>query len=75
MASIVFIAWLASREKKPRKVLTNHDVKLYREAAKILNRLVNVTDLSGAIPEDIVSPTTRKQIEDWLANYRKELDK
>lgn len=69
------MAWLVERPARPKKVMTREDVKLYRDAAKILNRLVNLTDISGVIPDDVVSPETRKQIEGWLADYRKELDK
>jgi hypothetical protein len=60
--------WKAAR-------LTKEDAVLYRKAAKILNRLVNVTDLEGDIAADIVSPTTQRQIEVWLIDYKKELDK
>lgn len=51
------------------------DVQLYRRAAKILNRLVNVTELQGDLSADILSRTSRTQIEEWLAEYNKEIDK
>lgn len=73
LAFIVLVAVLD--RPKPTTEMTDQDVKLYRDAAKILNRLVNVIDLSGHISEDIVSEHTRQQIETWLANYRKTLNK
>lgn len=54
--------------------ITVRDVQLYREAARILNRLINVTDLDGDLAADVVSPATRQKIEAWMIDYRKELD-
>lgn len=54
--------------------LTKTDALLYRKAAGILNRLINVTDLEGDLAADIVSTKTREQIEGWLSQYKKELD-
>lgn len=55
--------------------MTKHDVVLYRKAARLLNRLINITDLDGDLAGDIVSDTTRRQIEVWLIEYKEELDK
>lgn len=55
--------------------LTTKDAVLYRQAAKILNRLINVTDFDGDMAADIVSAKTREQIETWISDYQKELDK
>ncbi len=50
-------------------------VRLHVRAAKILRRLDGLTDLDGDLAGDILSPTTRKQVSEWLADYRKGLDK
>lgn len=55
--------------------LTKADAVLYRRAAKILKRLITVTDLNGDFAADVVSDTTRRQIEVWLTEYNKEIDK
>jgi flagellar basal body-associated protein FliL len=60
---------------RKRHVMSKADRQLYKEAARILNRLVTVTDLDGDFAADIVSPTTRKVIDQWLVDYRKEIEK
>lgn len=55
--------------------LSKTDAVLYRQAAKILNRLINLTDLQGDLAEDLLSSKSRQQIQEWLAAYQKELDK
>lgn len=55
--------------------LTSEDAVLYRQAAQILTRLVNLTDISGPISEDLLSSKSRQRIEEWLATYKRELDK
>jgi hypothetical protein len=55
--------------------MTAEDVRLYRRAAKLLNRLVNVTELEGEFSGDVVTSETRKLITDWLADYKKEIKK
>lgn len=60
---------------KPSTEMTEKDVKLYRSAAVILSRLVNIVDIQGVMSDDMVSTTTRKQIDEWLANYKKALNK
>lgn len=66
---------LISDRAKKRKVFTRQDVKLYREAAQIFDRLINLSSLSAGLPEDILSEKTRDQISIWLNQYRRELDK
>lgn len=68
---------VATRDPKPKPSteMTNTDVALYREAARILARLVNITDVNGLTSEDLVSSTTRKQIDGWLTDYKKELNR
>lgn len=55
--------------------LTKQDAVLYRQAARILNRLINVTELSGDLAADLLSSKSRQQIEEWLVDYQKEIDK
>lgn len=73
--TVIVLMVIAATRASERSKMTNTDVKLYRQAAKLLNRMVNVTELDGDIAADIVSPTTRKQIDEWLTTYRKEIDK
>lgn len=54
---------------------TKESAKLYHRAAKILNRLVNVTELDGDFAADILSEETKKIINGWVADYRKEIEK
>lgn len=75
VAFLIVVGAIVSTREQERSKMTDADVKLYRQAAKLLNRMVNVTDLDGDIAADIVSPTTRKQIDEWLTTYRKEIDK
>lgn len=66
---------LREPKKKERSLMTDADVALYRRSARLLNRLINVTDLEGDLSGDIISPGTRKDIEAWLGDYKKELNK
>lgn len=61
-------------ENRPTTEMRRADVKLYRDAAKILNRLVNVTDLNN-ITDDQLTPETRDTINAWLTDYKKALKK
>lgn len=72
---LVVVAAISTRDPKPQHTLNKKDAALYREAAAILNRLVNVTDLDGDFAKDVVSPDTRQVIDDWLARYRTEIEK
>lgn len=65
----------AELRKAIREAGLNQDsVKLYFRAAKILRRLEGLTDLDGDLSPDILTATTRKQVTDWLADYRKGLN-
>lgn len=77
MVAMVVIGFIALHDPKPKPSteMDDNDVKLYRDAARILNRLINVTDLSGDVSEDIVSERTRKQINEWVTAYKKALNK
>ncbi len=54
---------------------TKDSTRLYGRAVKILRRLDGLTDLDGDMAGDILSPTTRKQVSEWLADYRKGLER
>lgn len=62
-------------KKKERSKMTDADVALYRRSARLLYRLIHITDMEGDFAGDILSPGTRKDIEAWLGDYKKELDK
>lgn len=55
--------------------LNKDTAKLYGRAAKILNRLAQVTDLDGAFAGDVLSEETRKQVTEWVADYRNQINK
>ncbi len=55
--------------------LSKETAKLYGRAAKILNRLAQVTDLDGAFAGDVLSEETRKQVTEWVTDYRKQVNK
>lgn len=54
--------------------LTKESASLYGRAAKILRRLDGLTDLDGDFAADVLTPETRKQVSEWLADYRKGLN-
>ncbi|PZG06087.1 hypothetical protein C1I95_32320 [Micromonospora craterilacus] len=54
--------------------ITRRSGQLLTEAGQILNRLVTVTDLDGDLAADILSPASRKRIDAWLSDYRKEIN-
>lgn len=53
---------------------TKGSAKLYRRAFALLNRMSRVIELDGDFAGDILSPATRKQVDDLLDDYRKELE-
>ncbi len=55
--------------------LNRRSGELYARAAKILNRLAAVTDLDGVMAGDNLSPETKRQVEAWLADHRREIRK
>lgn len=54
---------------------TKDSAGLFRRAMKTLNRMITVTDLDGDFAADILSPETRKQVEQLLTDYRKMVSK
>lgn len=56
------------------KLGLSHDtVVLYSRAVRILNRLDQENDLSGAMAGDVLSPETKKLVNDWLTDHRKKV--
>jgi hypothetical protein len=51
--------------------LNRQTAALYGRAARLIQRLEQAADLSGAIAGDVLSPETKKLVDDWLADYRK----
>lgn len=70
-----YVGVLADNKGNLRELgFTRKAAGLYRRAAKLLNRMVTITDLDGDFAADILSPETRKQVDQWLADYRKEIN-
>ncbi len=55
--------------------LTRGSAGLYQRAAKLLNRLAQLTDLDGAMAGDNLSPETKAQVTEWVADYKREISK
>jgi hypothetical protein len=53
--------------------LDRQTVALYSRARRILTRLQQETDLSGAMAGDVLSPETKQLVEDWLTDHRKKV--
>lgn len=53
---------------------TKNSAKLYARAIKILNRMSRVIELDGDFAGDVLSPDTKKQVDDLLTDYRKEIN-
>lgn len=51
--------------------LTKESAQLYTSAGRLLTRLAAVNDLDGLMAGDTLSPETKRQVDDWLATYRK----
>lgn len=62
------------RERLRALGFTENTAQLYARAAKILRRLDGLTDLDGDLAADILTPESKKQVSEWLADYRKGLD-
>lgn len=58
-----------------RMGISQDTVKQYHRAARLLTRIVRVTDLDGPGGADLVSPETRSLIDAWLADYRTNIEK
>jgi hypothetical protein len=46
---------------------------LYSRAVRLIHRLDATTDLDGAMAGDVLSPETKKQVAQWMADHRKGL--
>lgn len=64
-----------TQERLRQLGFTRASARLYTRAAKLLNRMVTVTELDGDFAADILSPTTKKAVQDWIADYRKEINR
>lgn len=53
--------------------LDRQTVMLYSRARRLLTRLQQETDLSGAMAGDVLSPETKKLVDDWLTDHRKKV--
>jgi len=73
-AGLVVNTAVKVKEKLRELGFTKDAAKLYARAAKIFTRMVKVTDLDGDFSADILSPQTQKQVNEWLADYRKQVD-
>lgn len=72
----LFVGVGSQMKSKLRELgFTPNSAKLYSRAAKILNRMVKVTELDGDFAADILSEETKRQVNDWLADYKKEINK
>lgn len=49
-------------------------VKLYGRAVKIVRRLHGLTELDGELAADILSPQSKRLVDQWVRDYRKALD-
>lgn len=55
--------------------LTTESARLYQRAARILDRMQRVTQFDGDLCADILSPTTKTLVAEWLADYRKQIER
>jgi uncharacterized membrane protein len=55
--------------------LHRQSARLYTRAVRILNRLLQVSDLDGVLAGDTLSPETRELVVDWLTEHKRELSK
>ncbi len=68
-------AQAAAKQKMRQYGIHDGMLPLYRRAAKLINRLAQLTDLDGALAGDQLSPDTRKLVTDWVTDYKKEIEK
>ncbi len=71
--------WLVCRRLNTRDALraaglTRQSAAMYFRAVKIIRRLDGLTELDGEFAADILTPETKQQVTDWVADYRKALD-
>lgn len=77
VVSVSLIIYFTVRDPKPKPSteMTDADVALYRDAARLMARIVNRLDIDGFMSDDMLSDSSRKQIQTWLTAYKKELDR
>jgi hypothetical protein len=49
--------------------------ELYGRAVRILNRLLQLSDLDGALAGDTLSPETKELVTHWLLDHKREISK
>jgi hypothetical protein len=65
----------AGKTEMKRLGMTKEKVDLFRRSARIINRLAQITDLDGVMAGDQLSPATRKLVSEWIADYKREIEK
>lgn len=50
--------------------LTRASADLYTRAVRIMNRLLQLSDLDGALAGDTLSTETKKLVADWLIDHK-----
>lgn len=60
----------AIREAIREAGLTKESTKLYGRAVRIFRRLQGLSTLDGDLANDILSPETKKLVDEWLAEHR-----
>ncbi len=72
----VLVAGQSEVKKQVRAAgFTPNAGKLYVRAAKLLKQLVEKHDFEGGFGADTLSPETEKRVKEWLADYRKEINR
>jgi hypothetical protein len=61
------------REALLERGFSKRGAENYSRAVKLLNRITRITDLDGAFSEDVLSESTKKEIGEILATYRKDV--
>ncbi len=75
----VTITWLVARRENTKDALraaglNRQSAAMYFRAVKILRRLDGLTELDGEFAADILTPESKRQVAEWVADYRKALD-
>ncbi len=75
IAGMLSGAKVEARRELAKLGFNRQSAVLYKRAAKILNRMVNVTELDGDFAADILSEPTKKLVAEWVDDYNKEINK
>lgn len=74
-AGVIIGARLTTKAELARLGFTPDSAKLYKRASRILSRMQTVTELDGDGGADLLSPRSRELIGEWLADYRKQIER